>query len=365
MNPPPRYELPGPALSDFELEVVPGLEDFVIQEMKNRCPQGMTIHRLPTEGRLTVHIEHGIGLLNDLRPVTAVYASQHFEVPRPRALLGQQHFDRLTSLAAAIVSTHPEGTFKTVRVSAAGADSSVFSRLKQQLAAALTLTLSEGPADLLVIIRPSPRSGGGRWQALVRTTPRPLSARPWRVCDMPGALNSTVAHAMVSLAQPHPNESFVNLACGSGTLIVERLELGPARSVVGYDVETRALECARANLKASRHDSEVGLFLHDATQLPLPSASVDTLVADLPYAMLISTGGANAKLYPRLLTEASRIARPGARFIVVTTQRRLMTDVLTQLQDQWQCLSTIPLKISYQRGYIRPAIYVLSRRPHR
>jgi len=363
VNPPPRYELPGPALSDFELEVVPGLEDFVIQEMRGRCPQGMTIHRLPAEGRLTVQIEHGIRLLNDLRPVTAVYASQQFEVPRPRALLGQQHFDRLTSLAAAVVSTHPEGTFKTVRVSAAGADSSVFSRLKQQLAAALDLTLSEGPADLLVIIRPSLRSGGG-WQALVRTTPRPLSARPWRVCDMPGALNATVAHVMVSLAQPHPNESFVNLACGSGTLIVERLELGPAESVVGYDIEPRALECARANLKASRHDSEVRLFLGDAAQLPLPRASVDTLVADLPYAMHVGTGNANAKLYPGLLTEAARVACPGARFILVTTQRRLMMDVLAQLRDQWECLSTIPLKISYQHGYIRPTIYLLSKYPH-
>ena len=85
----------------------------------------------------------------------------------------------------------------------------------------------------------------------MRLSPRPLTARAWRVCNLPGALNAVVAHAMVALSAPNPADRYLNLACGSGTLLVERLALGPARLAVGCDNAAGPLDCARANLRAA------------------------------------------------------------------------------------------------------------------
>ena len=116
-------------------------------------------------------------------------------------------------------------------------------RIKRELADRLRLEVSESSGDLLVRIR---RAAAG-WQVLVRTSPRPLSTRAWRVCNLPGALNATLAHAMVSMTDPIESEVFVNIACGSGTLLIERLALGPACVAVGYDLNGEALSCARTN----------------------------------------------------------------------------------------------------------------------
>ena len=43
--------------------------------------------------------------------------------------------------------------------------------------------------------RNDPARGGDGWETLVRTTPRPLATRYWRVCNYEAALNATVAHA--------------------------------------------------------------------------------------------------------------------------------------------------------------------------
>src|SRR5207302_4929243 len=97
----------------------------------------------------------------------------------------------------------------------------------------------------------------GGWETLVRLSPRPLSARPWRVCNLPGALDATAASAIARLAGPRPDERYLNLASGSGTLLIERLALGPAGPAVGVELDPRALDCARRNLDASGYISGV------------------------------------------------------------------------------------------------------------
>ena len=60
------------------------------------------------------------------------------------------------------------------------------------------------------------------WEVLIRLTPRPLSAREWRVCNMEGALNATIAAAMIEMTDPSARRPRVfNLMCGSGTLLIE------------------------------------------------------------------------------------------------------------------------------------------------
>jgi len=168
---------------------------------------------------------------------------------------------------------------------------------------------------------------------------------------------------MCTLSEPRPRDVFVNIACGSGTLMVERLALGRARVVAGYDVDERALACAEANLEAIGYGSGAVVSLEecDATALPLDSASVDTVVADLPYAMLLGSGAANADLYPALVDEAARVLKRAGRLLVVTTQNRLMDSVCEGCSERLRVVEQIPFEVPHERGVISPSIWSLER----
>lgn len=345
---------------DYEVEVIPGLEETAERELRARL-RGVEMIGRPREGRIAIRYRGSLDRLNALRSVVAVYAVRRFAVPRPRALLGHENFQSLLTLVRSVIDAWPRGEFRSFHISAAGADSPTFTRLKALLADSLHIASTEGPGDLLLIVR-RPPDGSPGWEVLARTSPRPLAARAWRVCDMPGALNASVAHVMVELADPSPSERFLNVACGSGTLLIERLEIGPTRLAVGVDSSEQALRCACENVDASGHAAEITLVHADATRLPFPSDSFDTIVADLPFGMLVGGRAENERLYPAILAETARVAVPGASFVVITASRRLFESSLDQLAARWRCERVLPLKIPYRSGYVRPAIYLLRRR---
>src|SRR5690606_25900251 len=150
-------------------------------------------------------------------------------------------------------------------------------RIKAEIEKATGLVANDSKGDLWIRIRPG-RAGG--WETLVRLAPRPLVTRDWRVCNMEGASNAATAHAMIYLTQPQPEADFVNLGCGSGTLLIERLSYGRAHSVIGIDRDSSALQCAWRNTAASGFENSIELLLGSMTEMPMKSQSASTLCAD-------------------------------------------------------------------------------------
>jgi 23S rRNA G2445 N2-methylase RlmL len=284
-----------------------------------------------------------------------VHAVVAFDVPRPRALLGQMHMDRLLSFLRETIELHPPGGFATFRLSAAGADSPILNRLGDAIGTALALERVASAGHLLAALRRGPAG----WELLVRLTPRPLSARQWRLCNLPGALDATIAHAMVRLARPRPEERFVNLACGSGTLLVERLALGPAAAMSGVDLDPAALACAARNLAAS--GARAQLAQADLSALPLPAASYDTAAVDLPYGMLMGHPIDNRRTYRAALREGARVVRSGGQLVAITASWRLFEALLAEHATTWQLVSRLRLRVPSARGELRPVVYLLRR----
>jgi 23S rRNA G2445 N2-methylase RlmL len=247
-----------------------------------------------------------------------------------------------------------------MRLSAAGADSPDLMRLRDEIAGAFGLEPVAQRAHLLVSLR---RAGGAAvaWELLVRTTPRPLSARAWRVCDLPGALDATVAAAMARLTDPTPAQRYLNVACGSATLLVERLALGPAQLAVGADLDPAALECAARNLGAAGVSGASELVRCDATELPLAPSTFDAAVADLPFGQLSGTAEANRRLYPALLAEAARVVAPGGRFAAITAHTAAFEAALQRHERRWRVERRIGLRVPFAQGYVRPSVWLLRR----
>ncbi len=310
----------------------------------------------PKAGVLRFNYVGNLYQLLKLHSVQTVYLVQHYAVPRPKALLGDQHFKALLAQMAAVRELSPADAYRTLHISAAGSESSVMNRLKEELAAKLGLTVADEEGDLLIRLR-HPPSGAEGWEVLVRLSPRPLATRSWRVCNREGALNATVAYAMVQYTNPQPEDVFLNMACGSGTLLIERAAFGAAASIIGYDHHPQALECARKNVEAAGYVEQIKLNLGDVRELPLSAKSMDAVVADLPFGNLVGSHEGNVMLYPALLHEAARLAKPGAKGVFITHEIKLMEALLEDSPD-WQIQQVIRITL----GGLHPKIFVLQRR---
>lgn len=341
----------------LECEVVVGLEDLAREELRRVLGDSASFVG-GVRGVLWLRLRAGLRASLGLRLVAAVSLIESFPVPRPRALLGDQHIRALLGAVDLVRHLHHPGAFASFRLAGAGSDSAVFARLGEAIAAHTGLTNEVDEADLLIRIRPAAAFPDG-WEAVIRLTPRPLSARHWRVRNYPGALNATIAAAVVELTGPHPDDRFLNALCGSGTLLIERLLRMPTASAVGCEISGLALDAAEQNLRAAGLTGKVTLLAADAAALPYADASFDVLCADLPWGQLVGSHEDNRDLYPAVLAELTRLAAPGARLALVTQQPRLLEDVLAAQADQWLPIETI--HVAHASTY--PRIYLLQRRP--
>lgn len=340
-----------------EAEVVTGLKSFAEAELNTRFGGLISVGQKDKAEEIPFYYDGDLPSLLSLNKALSVYLVQYYPIPRPLALLGHQHFQQLLRQISTVRSMHPRGAFQTFRIAAAGSDSSVFARVKSEIQQATGLILNEEDADLLIRVRRSDPAPQG-WDVLVRLSPRPLATRAWRVCDFEGALNATIASAMVEMTDPHPEDRFFNPMCGSGTLLVERLRRGTAEVIGGCDADLLALRCADENLKAAGFNDQVDLFEMDAAHLQLPDSCLDAICADLPWGQLTGSHQENITLYPQALAEMARVAAPGARAALITHEIRLMEQTLANYAQMWSVKQTVRV---FQGG-LHPRIYVLERR---
>lgn len=339
----------------FEVETPPGLEDITREELVGNLKRNSTkLLKLDT-GSIQLHYDGDLKRLLSLKTATAVYLLLRYPIPRPRALLGHEHFTRLTNAINFLISPYPINTFRSFHVSAAGSDSKDMRRLRDEIGKYTGLEdESSGAGDLLIRIR---RAKSG-WEVLLRLSPRPLSTRDWRVCNMEGALNGPVARALSILSDVQSHDHFLNLMCGSGSILIERITLqSDAIHTIGLDFDAAALECARQNLYAAGVSNDARLINGNADCIPIENQSIDVVVADLPFGQLIGSHQINERLYPRMLDEVARITKANARFVALTHELRLLRRCLRH-DINWNIESERKIGL---RG-LHPRIFVLRKR---
>jgi tRNA (guanine6-N2)-methyltransferase len=344
---------PRPTSSDplLELVIADGLVPLARAELLRRLPGSVL---LPAADNLLRLRSRNLREILQLRLVNSAALVCSFAVPRPKALLGDQHLRRLLNEIAAVRALHPAGSFQTLFISAAGNDSSVMQRLSDTLCRASGLQRGAEDGDLLLRVRPDPQQAG--WQVLIRISPRPLATRSWRVCNLPGALNGPAAAALITLAAPPAGSRLLNIGCGSGSLLIEALHQ-TALDAVGCDIDAAARSCAEQNLAAAGLSGRAVITDWDAAQLPLPAASVTTVVGDLPFGHLVGSHAANLTLYPQLLDEAARVVKQHGRTVLLSHEVRLMQQLI-QHHPAWSLQQELRIDV----GGLFPRIFVLLRR---
>ena len=275
-----------------------------------------------------------------------------FAVQRPRTLLSPEHMTALVELIdRARGLGRPPGSF---RFDAAGAGSPTMRRIAAALEERLGMPWDPGDGDCLITFRPGRRG----WEVLCRAGNRPLASRDWRRVDWPVSLNAAIAACMVELSRPRREQRYLNLMCGGGTLLIERLLRRGAATAVGLDNSPEALAAGRGNLAAAGLAQRVRLVRGDARATGFPGGAFDAVTADLPWGGRHGPRGSNRSLYGAALAEAARLCRSGGIMVVLTQDSGALRAALAEPPPAWDVLDERRI---VQRSY-RPLCLTLQRR---
>ncbi len=160
----------------LECEVLPGLEPFCGDELRRVLGRQVELAGGSGPGAVRFSWSGPLRALLGLRTAVAVYLLVSVPGRRPSTLLGDTTlFDQVETVRR----LHRPGSFSSFRLSVPGRDSAALRRLRQELTARTGLGHDPDEGELYLRIRRS--AGGDGWDLLTRLTPRPLSARGWRV----------------------------------------------------------------------------------------------------------------------------------------------------------------------------------------
>jgi tRNA (guanine6-N2)-methyltransferase len=138
--------------------------------------------------------------------------------------------------------------------------------------------------------------------------------------------------------------------CGTGTLGLLALESCPSIEFIGSDIDASALGKATVNL----HGRTTHLMRADATRLPLARETVDLVVGNLPFGKRVGSHDTNVELYPRALTEISRVLRVDGSAVLMTEEKRLFTDAVARAPG-----IRVAAEHVIEIGGLHPSIYVV------
>lgn len=310
---------------------MPGTEDLLASEISRKS--GSKVAFLPSRRDDEHHFRCAAPLsrLRSLALCHALHIRQDFAVVRPRGLLSPEHLRALVAHVRACLAMAPADKYRGLRFDAAGSTSPTFQRLGEALAAELKMPLDPQDGDCLLTVRP----GDNGWEVLCRIGNRPLSTRAWRAANYRGSLNANLAAAIVELSGPSPTDRFLNTMCGSGTILIERLQRGRPACAWGVDDAELALDAARTNSRHAGLQGQVGLLRADTRRLPFPDDSFDVVCADLPWGEHHGRRSSNTALYRKTFAEVRRVCSASGRFVVLTQDRGSLTALGDEIGRSW------------------------------
>ena len=320
-----------------------GLEPQLLAELR-QVPGVKLRERDVGDGEIAFRFGGAWERLHQLNVATEIYWRNRYAVPRPKSLLGHQQFKQLIQqidVVRHLCEKGGETIVNTFSLSMAGRESAVIQRLVAQIEKETGLAaVTDGAGDLALRLRPAKENYKPVWDLLLRTAVRPLATRTWRRFDYPGAINGTIAAALLQMADIERSDRLLNLMCGSGTLLAE-LAAQPVQPAlaVGGDLLAAPLRGAGDNLAAA--GVLAPLLRCDGAAVPFADSSFDLILADLPWGQLIGTHSEVDSLYPLFFKEALRLLPPAGRLGIITTALQVTEGIIKKEAQKWEMIKMV------------------------
>lgn len=147
----------------------------------------------------------------------------------------------------------------------------------------------------------------------VRLTEKPLYFRGYWQRGKKGSLKTSVAAALVRLANLSKGERLVDNFCGAGTVLCEAKVQGA--KVSGGDIDRQAVLCARENLKQLDSKAANRVKRLDATSTSHPDSYFEAAVSNLPWGDQVNLKA--VKLYSEAIQEYARILKENGKIVIL------------------------------------------------
>ncbi|CAJ36493.1 methyltransferase domain-containing protein [Methanocella arvoryzae] len=349
MDPKSRAENPNEQI--YMATTVPGIEDVAAGEMQSKLGGLKVLTR--KRGKIFFRFDRSYEELFSLRCVDNLYyylgsfeigphKADLAEIPRKLAKLGlRPRLERLygdLSARSVIVSGSRTGKHTYSRYQAADALLDALVRV---------LGFRRGSVEAHDLHFRIDVEGGSAFLH-VKLTPATFRYRGQEKQFLSAALKASVAHAMVLISMPRPDDIFLDPFCGSGTILAERASC-EAKAIIGSDISPERLEIARQNLPGS-----IRIDHRDARHTGLPSGSVNKIVSNLPWGKQIEVGDVD-QLYVEFLAEAKRLLAPGGLMVLLTDQEEAITRAAES------CGLHIEKRCTLSLHGLHPSIYLIKK----
>ena len=334
----------------IKLQFIDGLNEIVIQEIKE-IP-GWEILEVSSE-YVYIKFRENFEKLLDLKSVKSIYIVHRGELLNPGYI--SRHKSILKNIIDLIVNKKVD-KFASFKLSCAGSDSEEARGIVRFVESEFGLSESED-GELKIHIA----KHGDIWEVAVQITNRPLSYRKYKVENMSGAMDSTIAFSLNHLCELGSKSSYLNVFSGSGTLLIEAgLEYDNLTSLVGFDNNKKHLSMAYKNIKASGLIRRIKLYLDDIFNSP-DFGKFDAIVADLPFGMVLSNGDDLENLYNEFIKYSSLSLNENGVIGVYTSEHELFKEVLKK-NKSIRIEKEINLKlVTNINSYLYPSILILKK----
>lgn len=334
------------AETEIRLDHVMGLREFVLDELSRFEHLSVS-----GESERSVYLNdvEDISLLKSLRAVSKAYIVMRGKRFDPYYIY--RHKSILGDLIERVIDESKE-RFSTFKVVCAGADSKEVRAIAEYIEKTFRMVESED-ADMKAHIVKM----GEVWEVGVQITPRPLSVRSYKVRDMEGAMDPTVAYALNSLVLNKETGSYLNVFSGSATLLIEAGLYSPdIKRLVGFDNSKERISLAIQNVKKAGLIRRVELKERDIFDAP-DLGKFDVITSDLPFGMYISKGEDLKALYRSFVDYCQGALNPEGRLAVYTGKGDIFREVIAE--TDFKVKKAFKLKtVTAVNAYMNSSIFV-------
>jgi len=329
----------------IKLTFIEGLRNIVIDEI-SKYPN---LHLIKEEKEVFYFdFISDFKTLENLRSVLRVYAV--FEDEKFNPFYISNHKSIIGNLVD-LVLKNGTGKFRTFKLSCAGADTKEVREIIEYITQTYKLVEDEDADVKIHIIKP-----GELWEVGVQLTRRPLTVRDYKVENIKGGINPTIAYAMNSLAGLNSATSCLNIFSGSATLLIEAARIKPELKLIGFDINNKTVSLAIQNIKKAGLIKSIQLKAIDIFDKP-NLGIFDVITSDLPFGMLVSKDEDLEKLYQCFVDYCEDTLNHNGKLVVYTSEHETLKKIL--VQSKFKISKTLDLKfLTSVNAYLYPKVFV-------
>jgi tRNA G10 N-methylase Trm11 len=331
---------------EIKLSYIAGLRPVVFQELKKLDV------RIRGEHKHSVYLEYSedvFAKIPHMKSVARSYVTARNAKYHPSYI--SNHKSLLGDLIRLVVEGAPY-TFSSFTMNCAGSDSPEVRSIAHYIQETHRLIESDN-ADLKIhIIKLE-----DLWEIGVQITPRPLSVRDYRVMNMRGAMNPTIAYAVNSFCRLEESLSYLNIFSGSATLLIEAGQCYPnLQKLIGFDNDKSHLSLSMRNVKSAGLIKRIQV--REGSMFDKPDFGIfDAIASDLPFGMSSAKDENLEDLYKAFLEYCEEKLNPHGRLVMYTNAFEIIESLLRD--SRFKIVQSLQITfITNVNAYLKPKILV-------